>query len=72
MFKEPLADNKQSVTLYSVPSSLRAKVRSFTVADCNDATNNGNMSRVLNLILIAKEIFTLRSTRISSSATARD
>ena len=61
--KDPLADVRQSVTLYSVPAPFRVKVRSLTDAACKDATSNGNMSRVLNFIPSANEIFTLRSTR---------
>lgn len=71
MSKDPLADSEQSDTLYSVPSPFRVKVRSSTEAACKDATINGNISRVLNLIPRANDIFTLRSTRISSSVTAR-
>ena len=72
MTKDPLAVVRQSDTLYSVPSPFRVKVRSLTEAACKDATSNGNMSRHLNFIHVAKEIFTLRSTRLSSSVTARD
>ena len=72
MSKDPLADDRQFDTLYSVPSPFRVKVRSATEAACKDATSNGNMSRLLNFIPTANEILTLRSTRISSSVTARD
>ena len=65
MSKDPLADGRQSVTLYSVPSPFRVKVRSATEAACKDATSNGNMSRHLSFIPTANEIFTLRSTRNS-------
>ena len=56
---EPLADSKQSDTLYSVPSVFRVKVRSAKVAACKDAKSKGNMSRVLNLIPRANEILKL-------------
>ena len=72
MTTSPLAVVRQSVILYSVPAPLRVKVRSSTVAACKDTTSRGKMSRYLNLIPTAKEIVTLRSTRISSSVTARD
>ena len=72
MSKEPPADRRQSITLYSVPSVFRVKVRSLTDAAFKEATSKGNMSRVLNFISTVREIFTLRSTRISSSVTARD
>ena len=68
----PVAAVSQSVTLYSVPSAFSVKVRSLTEAACRDATSNGNTSRLLNFICRANEIFTLRSTRNSMSATARD
>ena len=51
MSKESLAEVRQSVTLYSVLSPFRVKVRSLTEAACKDATSNGNISRVLSFIL---------------------
>ena len=72
IIKDAIAVVSQSDTLYSVPSPFRVKVRSLTEAACKDATSKGSMSRVLSLIPTANEIFTLRSTRISSSVTARD
>ena len=72
MTTSPLAVVRQSVILYSVPAPLRVKVRSSTVAACKQVTRSGKMSRHLNFIPIANEIFTFRSTRISSSVTARN
>ena len=63
MSKDPLADVWQSVTLYSVLSAFREKVRSASEAACKDVKRNGNKSRHLNFITRAKEIFTLLSTR---------
>ena len=48
MSKEPLAEVRQSVTLYSVLSPFRVKVRSSTVAACKDATSKEKNSRYLN------------------------
>ena len=61
--KDPLADSRQSETMYPLLSAFREKVRSASEAACKDATNNGNMSRLSNFIRLSKEIFTLRSTR---------
>ena len=57
--KDPLADTAQPVTLYAVPSTFKAKVRSFTEAAFKDATSKGNMSNLLNLIPTINEMIIL-------------
>ena len=72
MSKDPLADSKQSVTLYTVPSPFRVKVRSLTEAACKVATSNGNIKRYLDFILQLMKYLPSDQLETIGSVIARD